>query len=274
MMVMSANKIAGMTGWSPEEVAVIKATVAKNTTDSELAFFLSVAKSLGLNPFNKEVWCYKDHQNNLLVFTGRDGYLAQAQKSPFYNGLRSSEVCKNDVFTMDIFNNKITHEFGIAERGEIVGGYSVVFRKDGEPTIEYADFKVYYKGKKRSGDLIYSSPWNTTPAEMIKKVAEAHALKKAFGISGVQSVYDYDIDADKGTAIPIDHQIAAEPVDELTDRIVEKLDELVNGEDKDQAEEASIMKEICAEKVKKEEWTWDFAVSICEKIGVEYADLS
>jgi hypothetical protein len=28
---------------------------------------------------------------------------------------------------------------------------------------------------------------------MIKKVAETHALKKAFGISGVQSMYDFEV---------------------------------------------------------------------------------
>ena len=37
---------------------------------------------------------------------------------------------------------------------------------------------------------------------MIKKVAETHALKKAFGIAGLQSEYDFQVVNEK--AIPID----------------------------------------------------------------------
>jgi phage recombination protein Bet len=169
-------------GYTASEVAVIQNTVAKGTSKVELAYFINVCKSVGLNPFVKEIWCYKDNKNNLLVFAGRDGFLSKAQTNPFFNGIRSSEVCKNDIFSIDIANNKIEHSFGIAERGEIVGSYAIVFRKDGEPTIEFADFKFYNKG--------YNT-WKTHPGEMIKKVAETHALKKAFGISGIQSEYDF-----------------------------------------------------------------------------------
>jgi len=135
----------------------------------------------------KEIWCYKDNKGNLLIFAGRDGFLAKAQTNPMFNGIRSSEVCANDKFSMDIANNKIEHSFGIAERGAIVGAYAICFRKDGEPTIEYVNFQVYNKG--------YNT-WKTHPAEMIKKVAETHCLKKAFGISGIQSEYDFEVKND------------------------------------------------------------------------------
>ncbi len=36
---------------------------------------------------------------------------------------------------------------------------------------------------------------------MIKKVAESHALKKAFGISGIQSEYDFNFNDNKATPI-------------------------------------------------------------------------
>jgi recombination protein RecT len=137
-----------------------------------------------LNPFNKEVWCYKDNRGNLLIFAGRDGFLSKAQKNPLFNGIRSMEVCKNDEFTMDVANNKIVHNPSFKNRGEIIGAYCIVFRKGGEPTIEWSDATVY--DKKRN-------TWNTHKAEMMKKVAECHALKKAFGISGIQSQYDFEI---------------------------------------------------------------------------------
>ena len=50
------QKIAAISDLSDEQVAIIKNTVAKGTTDIELAYFIQVAKSYDLNPFKKEVW--------------------------------------------------------------------------------------------------------------------------------------------------------------------------------------------------------------------------
>lgn len=202
---INADKISKVTGYTSEEVAIVKDTVAKGTTDKELAYFLSVSKSIGLNPFNKEVWCYKDNKGNLLVFTGRDGYLSKAQSNPAFNGIRSSEVRANDEFEIDIANNKIKHTFGVKDRGNIIGAYAIAFRKDGEPTIEYVEFSTYNKG--------YNT-WKSHPADMIKKVAETKVLKKAFGISGVQSEYDYEVQ--NGVAVPLQ-------VEEMNNEALEEL---------------------------------------------------
>lgn len=177
------TKLSAQFGWSEGEIATIQHTVAKGTSKVELAYFLSLAKSVGLNPFNKEIWCYKDGKGNLLIFSGRDGFLKKAQQNPTFNGMRSSEVCEKDAFGIDIANNVVNHTITNAERGKIIGAYAIVFRKDGEPTVEWVEFAAYNKG---------FNAWKTHPAEMIKKVAESHALKKAFGITGVQIEYDYD----------------------------------------------------------------------------------
>lgn len=176
-------KLSLQFGWTDVELATIQSTCAKGTSKVELAYFLSLAKSVGLNPFNKEIWCYKDNKGNLLIFSGRDGFLKKAQQNPAYNGIRSSEVCENDEFGIDIANNVIHHMIKIGDRGKIVGAYAIVFRKGGEPTVEWAEFKTYNKGQ-------YT--WSTHSAEMIKKVAECHALKKAFGITGISVEYEYD----------------------------------------------------------------------------------
>lgn len=186
------KSISSYFGYTEQEIAVIQNTVAKGTSKIELAYFINVCKTAGLNPFMKEIWCYKDKMGNLLVFSGRDGFLAKAQKDPKFNGIRSCEVCENDNFKIDIANNRILHEFGLGDRGQILGAYAIVFRKDGEPTVEFAEFKSYNKG--------YNA-WKTHPAEMIKKVAEVHALKKAFGISGVQSEHDFEIKGEIATPI-------------------------------------------------------------------------
>jgi len=56
--------------YSPEQIGVIQKSVAKDTTFAELAYFLNVCKTMELNPFNKEVWCYKDNRGNLFNLFG------------------------------------------------------------------------------------------------------------------------------------------------------------------------------------------------------------
>lgn len=189
------QKVSEITGYEPNQVAVVADQIAKGASAYELAYFLNVCKDMELSPFKKEIWAYKDNKGNLVIFAGRDGLLSKAQKNPMFNGIRSSEVRENDSITIDIPNGKIEHTFtpGI-DRGEIIGAYCIVFRKGGEPSIEWVDFSAYNKG--------YST-WKSDPVAMIKKVAESHALKKAFGISGIQLESDYDISGD--VAHPSDH---------------------------------------------------------------------
>lgn len=196
--VNNNQKIAAISDLTAEQVGIIKNTVAKGTTDTELAYFLQVAKSYELSPFKKEVWCYKDARNNIIVFAGRDGHLAAAQKDPRWNGIASSEVRENDEFVADIPNGVITHKYGFKDRGNIVGAYAVCKPKGCEiATIEIVDFATYNKG--------YNT-WKSDPAAMIKKVAETHALKKAYGLSGLASEYDFEVDETTNKVHPVDHE--------------------------------------------------------------------
>jgi len=189
------KKVAEITGYEANQVAVVANQIAKGANAFELAYFLNVCKDMGLSPFKKEIWAYKDHKGNLIIFAGRDGLLSKAQKNPLFNGLRSSEVRASDKIEIDIPNGKIDHVFTPGkDRGTIIGAYCFVFRKNGEPLIEWVDFEAYNTG--------YAT-WKSDPAAMIKKVAESHALKKAFGLSGVQ--IDTDWDVRDNIASPSDH---------------------------------------------------------------------
>lgn len=179
------QKIALATGFSDEQVAIIKNTVARGVSDLELSFFLSICKRTGLDPFIKEIWCYKDHKGNLVTFAGRDGFLTKAQSSPRWNGIASSEVRENDEFQLNIPNGIVKHLAGNKERGKIVGAYAICQPKGCEiKTIEYVDFDTYDKKQ---------FTWKSHPAEMIKKVAEIKALKKAYGIVGLQDEEDFRV---------------------------------------------------------------------------------
>ena len=182
--------------YSEEEVGIIKATVAKGFTDTELAYFLNVAKVYGLNPFTKQIWGYKDYQNNIIVFAGRDGFLSKAQRDPRWNGISSDIVREGERFDLNVAEGKISHSKDVTSKAPIIGAYAVSKPKGCEyPTIEWADFETYNKGK---------NVWKADPAAMIKKVAESHCLAKAYGISGLAIEEDFDIKDNR--AITIDHE--------------------------------------------------------------------
>jgi phage recombination protein Bet len=185
---------------SAEQVAIIKATVCKDATDMELAFFLNVAKVYELNPFTKEIWAYKDSKGNLIVFAGRDGFLAKAQRDPRWNGIASEIVREGEKFELNVAQGIISHIKDVTSKSRILGAYAICRPKNVEiPTIEWADFETY--------DKKYNV-WKVDPAAMIKKVAEVHALKKAYGISGLQAEEDYQVNND--IAITIDHETKPE----------------------------------------------------------------
>lgn len=247
MVQINADKIAGFTNFKAEEIAIIKNTVAKGTTDSELAFFLSICSSVKLNPMMKEIWCYKDNKGNLLAFAGRDGFLKRAQESELWNGMTSFEVCKNDQFTMDVTNAKITHLPAFQDRGAIIGAYAIVKPKGCElPTVEWADIKVYDKNQ---------FTWNSHKADMIKKVAEIHALKKAFGIGVLQSEYDYNVRDE--IAMPL--LPAKSELETITQKVIDSLD-FYQGENK------TMLQKMCADKKAAGEFTIAFAQSILDQI--------
>lgn len=205
------QKVAKSVSMSEEQVLIIQKTVAKGCTPLELAYFLNVCKSVNLNPFNKEIWCYKDNRGNQIIFAGRDGFLARAQQNPVFDGIRSAGVYENDEFEVDIPNGVVHHKIkSFEDRGELMGAYCFVFRKSGEPTIELARMKDYDKGY---------SVWKTHPEEMIKKVAESKALKKAMGISMVQSEHDFELKGDIVEAI----DKGAEPLTTFQAGIIEQL---------------------------------------------------
>lgn len=183
MSIEIYQKLSDATGYTSENIAVIANSVAKNTTPTELAYFLNVAKSSGLNPFMKQIWCYKDNKGNLIIMAGRDGFLSIAQRDQRWNGLISSEVYENDHFEVDVIKGEISHKPNYKERGQLIGAYCLIKPKGVEmATYEWASLKDYDKGQ---------FIWNSHKNEMIKKVAEVHALKKAFGIGGLYAEEEY-----------------------------------------------------------------------------------
>jgi len=249
--LQNATKISTMSNFTPEQVMLIKSTVAKGTNDNELAYFLSVAKSVDLNPMIKQIWCYKDNRGNLLMFAGKDGFLAIAQRDARWNGITSAYVCEKDIFEMDIPNGIVKHTTNGKDRGKIIGAYAIVKPKGCElATIEWADIATYDKNQ---------FVWNSHKGDMIMKVAEIHALKKAFGISGLNDEYDFNIQSN--VALPLE---TASPENDLENAKKKIIEGLANYKGKD----LKTLKAMCVEKTKANEFDMTFAQEIAKTIGI------
>lgn len=165
-------------GWTDSQIATIKTTVAPNATHDELAMFLTLAKRYDLDPFRKEIMFLK-FNGQVACYTGKDGYFKAAHKDPGFAGLKSGVVKEGDMFEADFEACMVSHKIG-ATRGKIRGAWAIAYHKDPDrpPIIEWAEFDEYNRADFTN--------WKKYPSTMIQKVAEIHALKKQFQISGLE----------------------------------------------------------------------------------------
>lgn len=159
--------------YTPDEIDTIRNTVAKGADNNELAMFLHICQVYGLDPFLKEIYYSKEMKT---IMSSRDGYLKVAQRDEEFKGMKSAVVFENDAFSMDIMSGIIEHKFKATDRGKIVGAWAMVLHKSREPVMQYVPFSEYDQGR---------NTWKKYPSAMILKCAEALALKRQFGISGL-----------------------------------------------------------------------------------------
>src|SRR4051794_34466263 len=91
MNTMLGFRFVSIEELTKEQKDVLKDTVAKGTTDTQLAYFLNVAFAQELDPFRKEVWCVT-YGSSLMIQTSRDGFLKIAKRDLTFDRLQSAEV--------------------------------------------------------------------------------------------------------------------------------------------------------------------------------------
>jgi phage recombination protein Bet len=209
-------EMAEQISFTTEQLALMKNTVAKGATDDEFLLLLHLAKTYGLDPFAKEIWCIKyvrpgqrPEDVTATIFSSRDGYLKIASRDKQMDGIRSDAVCANDTFRK-LADGNVDHHYGLPDRGPIVGAWALVNRKDRTyPAYFYASFAEYGAGNNPT--------WKKYPSAMIIKVAEAMALKRAFSISGLVTQeeigLDMQVQPDAGTSATVVQEVAAPAVE-------------------------------------------------------------
>ncbi|MDO4264644.1 MAG: phage recombination protein Bet [Deinococcus sp.] len=168
-------------GWTEEQVDLIKKTVAAGTTDTELSLFLEVAKSSGLNPFQRQIYAVKrksGREEKMTIQTGIDGYRLIASRSAAHLGTTDAEFGPT--------NKDGYPEWARVTARRLVQGHIAEFTATARWS-EYVQTKDEWQNGQRTGKKIVGDMWAKMPHTMLGKCAEALALRKAFPaeLSGV-----------------------------------------------------------------------------------------
>jgi len=163
-------KESTMIGWTASEEALIRRTYANNASDDEFHLFMYTAKTWGLDPLKKEIWCVKFQGQPAQIYASRDGHIKVAHDTRTKDG---------DI-ALDGFESDIIED----ENGKLKGAFCIIHRKDmSHPVKVTVDFEEYNTNQ---------ALWKSKPKTMIKKVAESQCLRKAFSMHGFYSPEEMD----------------------------------------------------------------------------------
>lgn len=167
VQVTGQNQVAQF--FSPEQIQVLKNTIAKEANNDELKLFMWHCERTRLDPFSRQIYFMKN-KGKMTIMTSIDGFRLIAERSGKYDGQTPAQWCGQDGVWKDIWLSK--DRPAAARVGVYKKGLS-------QPLYAVAHWDEYYK------DAGYMP--NKMPAHMLAKVAESLALRKAFpdSMSGI-----------------------------------------------------------------------------------------
>ncbi len=147
--------------FNPDQLRIVRETVAKGTSPDQFALFIEVCKFSGLNPFARQIYAVV-RGGQLSIQTSIDGYRLLAERSGKYAGQIGPQWCGDDGAWLDVW---------LADTPPSAARVGVLRRDFSQPVWGVAKFKSYAQS---------SNLWQKMPDTMLAKCAESLALRKAF----------------------------------------------------------------------------------------------
>ena len=147
-------------GWTREQLDLLKETLAKDLTDNEFKLFSFICQKTNLDPFGRQIYAVK-RGGRMVIQTGIDGFRIIAGRTGEHGGTSDIEYDSDDGPNPKWAKVTVTR---------LVAGKERFF----SCTARWNEFAVLgHDGKPNTF-------WRKMPFHMLGKVAESHALRKAF----------------------------------------------------------------------------------------------
>lgn len=177
LVVSGAQAASVLKEYTEEQIGILRAHVAPNFSEAELAYGLTVAKARGLDPFAKQVYFTKRRQwdrdsngylERVTVEPTIDGFRVIAARTGEMDGCEDPLWCGADGVWRDVW----------LEKDPPSAAKVTVYRRNHRKHYSaVARFDEYAQRKK---DNSLTQMWLKMPGAMLAKCAEALALRRAF----------------------------------------------------------------------------------------------